>query len=133
MDNFDTQAFIAAYIECALWATCGPSEEPHACENLDDLFGPDDLAPETLQQVQEDCEDFIQANEADLREYCERMRCEQWTGEARAGHDFFLTRCGHGAGFWDRGLDELGDRLTKAAEVYGDVFFYPGDDGRIYC
>jgi hypothetical protein len=35
------------------------------------------------------------------------------------GHDFYLTREGHGAGFWDRGLGELGDYLTKIAKWSG--------------
>lgn len=25
-----------------------------------------------------------------------------WSDDERAGHDFWLTRAGHGAGFWDR-------------------------------
>lgn len=129
---FKIKAFIAAYAKCALWSSCGPSEEPHACENLDDLFGLDDISPECHASMRADCLDFIRANFADLQEYCARMRCEQWTGEARAGHDFWLTRNGHGAGFWDRGLDALGDRLSNAAQVYRGVDLYPGDDGQIY-
>jgi hypothetical protein len=60
------------------------------------------------------------------------MANEQWSGAARAGHDFWLTRNGHGAGFWDRGLGDLGERLSKAAKVYGEVYLYPGDDGKVY-
>lgn len=37
-----------------------------------------------------------------------------------AGHDFALTRNGHGAGFWDRGLGEIGRRLTEEAKAYGE-------------
>jgi hypothetical protein len=124
--------FLAAYIECALWSSRGPSEEPHACENLDDLFDADDIAPETLAKMREDCKDFIEANAADLAEYDKLMANEQWSGAARAGHDFWLTRNGHGAGFWDRGLGDLGERLSKAAKVYGEVYLYPGDDGKVY-
>lgn len=51
----------------------------------------------------------------------------------RAGHDFWLTRCGHGAGFWDRGLGDIGCKLTEAASVYGSVDLYIGDDGLIYA
>ncbi len=132
MSTFDTEAFIRAYLECALWATHGPDEEPHQCENLDDIFGIDDIAPSALGATREECLDFIRANRRDLGLYCARMANAEWSGEARAGHDFFLTRCGHGAGFWDRGLGALGDRLADAARVYGDAFYYPGDDGRVY-
>lgn len=51
----------------------------------------------------------------------------------RAGHDFWLTRNGHGAGFWDRGMGKLGDRLADAARAYGSVDLYVGDDKKIYC
>jgi hypothetical protein len=37
------------------------------------------------------------------------------------GHDFYLTRESHGAGFWDRGLGELGDYLTGIAKSYGEA------------
>ena len=129
---FDTEAFLRAYIECALWSSCGPEDGPYACENLDQWFDSGDIAPECLASMREDCEDFIASNAADLAEYCKRIGNEQWSGEARAGHDFWLTRNGHGAGFWDRGLGELGERLSQAANVYLGVDLYPGDDGKVY-
>lgn len=49
---------------------------------------------------------------------------------ANIGHDFWLTSQGHGAGFWDRGLDELGDTLTDSVSGYeGIVDLYLNDDG----
>ena len=48
---------------------------------------------------------------------------EEWTDE-QIGHDLWLTRGGHGAGFWDRGLPN-GDKLTeicKLAEFHGEVW-----------
>ena len=124
---FAIKTFIRGYMECALWSSCGPSEEPFACESLDALFTADDLAPECRAGMRADCHDFIRSNFADLQEYCSGPR-----DESNAGHDFWLTRNGHGAGFWDRGLGELGERLTRAAEVYRGVDLYPGDDGQIY-
>lgn len=40
---------------------------------------------------------------------------------AQAGHDFWLTRNGHGAGFWDGDWDTLGDVLTKISHSYGET------------
>ena len=37
------------------------------------------------------------------------------------GGDFYLTRNGHGAGFWDRGYGDVGKQLTEAAKVYGST------------
>jgi hypothetical protein len=46
-----------------------------------------------------------------------------------AGHDFFLTRNGHGAGFWDKDIyDELApngcNRLTELAKMCGSADVY---------
>jgi hypothetical protein len=50
-----------------------------------------------------------------------------------AGHDFWLTRNGHGAGFWDGDLSEdVGNALTEAAKKFGECHLYVGDDGQIY-
>lgn len=119
--------FNRAYIVAALWSSTDDDGNP-----LDDVFGPDDISPDTLGTMRDDCADFIGSNGPALAEYAARMRCEQWSAEDRAGHDFWLTRNGHGAGFWDRGLGELGDRLTAAAKVYGSVDLYACDDGLIH-
>lgn len=120
--------FLQAYAVCALWSSIDDEGEP-----LDAVFSADDIAPETLASMREDCADFIKSNAADLKEYAKRMGNGEWRVENRAGHDFWLTRNGHGAGFWDRGLGALGERLTKAAKVYSGVDLYAGDDGQIYC
>ena len=36
------------------------------------------------------------------------------------GYDFLLTRDRHGAGFWDRGLGELGEHLSQITRLLGD-------------
>jgi hypothetical protein len=72
--------------------------------------------------IREDCEAFIRDNWLDLallpREYGSHP--DAGSNAAAAGHDFALTRNHHGAGFWDRGLGELGDRLTTAAHAFGE-------------
>jgi hypothetical protein len=77
--------------------------------------------------MRQDCADFVDGIEsADLFAYLLEFDYSQM------GHDFWLTRNRHGAGFWDRGLGALGDRLTSAAHAYGEVDLYVGDDGRLY-
>lgn len=52
---------------------------------------------------------------------------------ARVGHDFWLTRQGHGAGFWDGDYPEAaGKLLTAACADHPQVFPYIGDDGLVY-
>ena len=35
------------------------------------------------------------------------------------GHDLWLTHGRHGAGFWDRGYGEIGEKLTEASHRFG--------------
>lgn len=115
--------FTEAYIECALWSSTDNSNDQGGAP-LDDNYGLDDIAEETLLQAKEDCEAFQRDNWDDIDRSRESLE--------QAGHDFWLTRNGHGAGFWDRGLGDIGERLTKASKVYGSVDLYIGDDGKIY-
>ncbi len=120
--------FTAAYIECALWSSMDENDEA-----LDANYSIEDFAPAALASIIEDCADF-QSSFADLlaQAYELYSHSPDWTHEAQAGHDFWLTRNRHGAGFWDRGLGEVGRRLTEMSHPYGEVNLYVGDDGRIY-
>lgn len=117
MNHSDVNDMINAYIVCALWSSVDEDGDP-----IDDTYSSDDLASATRSEMESDCHDFFESNAADLAEM----------DAGQAGHDFWLTRNGHGAGFWDRGLGELGERLSRAAEVYGSVDLYVGDDQRIH-
>lgn len=122
--SYEKQRFLDAYIECALWSSTDNADDSGG-QPLDENYDESDLAPETLAAFKRDCESFQEANAADLA-----MR---GVDIDQAGHDFWLTRNGHGAGFWDRGLGELGERLTKASKVFGSVDLVIGDDGKIHC
>ena len=55
--------------------------------------------------------------------------------DGSAGHDFLLTRNGHGAGFWDGDWSDVNgaaDKLTMAAQSFECFGLYLGDDGMIY-
>ncbi|MDH1266753.1 hypothetical protein N5C81_03870 [Rhizobium pusense] len=53
---------------------------------------------------------------------------------AMAGHDFWLTRCDHGAGFWDGDWPEpAASALTEASKEFGNIDLYVGDGGQIYA
>ena len=42
----------------------------------------------------------------------------------RAGHDFWLTRNGHGAGFWDGDWEQkIGQRATDASKRFGEIWY----------
>lgn len=120
--------FTRAYAECALWSSTD-GDKP-----LDEDYGIEDIAPECLAQMIKDCADFREANKY-LSNSDRPIEGEFWT-DSQAGHDFWLSRNGHGCGFYDRfstgPMAELGDQLQEAARVYGSVDLYVGDDGLIY-
>jgi len=52
-------------------------------------------------------------------------------GTEQLGHDIWLTRNGHGAGFMDRDYDNVVD-LERAAKKLKEVDMYIGDDNMLY-
>ena len=121
------EEFIAAYIEAALFSTNDEST-PSGGEPLDLNYDTDDLAPETRAAFETDCDAFIATLSLPWVPEEDRK-----IDSGHAGHDFWLTRCGHGAGFWDGDYpEEQGQRLTEICEKFGEVWLYVGDDGKIY-
>jgi hypothetical protein len=124
------QSFIEGYLTEALWSSTDTLPGADDTQvNLDDF----DWAPGESDKLEDDCLDFINSNTADLLEYADKKsHAPGYDAFECAGHDFWLTRNGHGSGFWDRGLGELGNRLTAVSKVYGSVNLYLGDDGLVY-
>lgn len=128
LGSFNLDAMLTAYVACALWCTLDYSRTDESGHNpmLDDSHDPDDIAPDTLARMREDCAEFARANAADLGTYMQGLGYD----ESQAGHDFWLTRERHGTGFWDRyfgsnaELRAAVDRLSEAAKAYGEF----GDD-----
>ena len=89
-----------------------------------------DLTPESLASIIADCAAFQAANAETLAKAYGHGFPARVIGDgtlpdshrpaweydaAAAGRDFLYTRAGHGVGFWDRGLGEVGDALSEAA------------------
>lgn len=126
--------FLAGYIGAALWSSYDESDE-NGGNPMDQNYSDDDLAAETLEAMQAACERFQSENAALLSIYYQHVnRVDDSPVEAYAGHDFWLSRNGHGAGFFDRDYvpSETQDALQSAAEAFGNFDLYIGDDGRIY-
>lgn len=122
-----SDSFLTGYIECALWSSTDNAYDSGG-NPLDSNYDESDLSPECRAEFERECKSFQEANVDDLTAYYATGRDLE-----HAGHDFWLTRNGHGTGFWDRGLGELGERLSKASKVYGSVDLIVGDDGKIHC
>ena len=138
-------AFTRGYLDAALWSsTAYGSPEEQAADPThkgtfdrsfqDCGYDVDNLAPETLAQAVEDCRAFQADHAADLGKAADLRSFNRAHGtiDEHLGHDFWLSRNGHGAGFFDRGSDPVWDRLQEAARVWGTVDLYIGDDGKIH-
>jgi len=105
-------------------------------EPMDDNYSEADLSPKALTRILADCARFEAENGETIRAAIDtgEVVCGPDFGElGRAGHDFWLTRNGHGAGFWDGDWPEpMADALKKAAKAFGECNLYAGDDGRLY-
>ncbi len=128
MSNLDD--FTKAYIEAALWSSNDEST-PSGGVPLDRNYSVDDIAPETLARMVADCAKF-QADNAEWisSEYC----LTRQTPDEQAGHDFWLTRNGHGVGFWETSdwAQPASTKLDEASTAFGAVDLYVGDDGKIH-
>jgi hypothetical protein len=108
--------FTKAYITRALCSSTDDNGEP-----LDNNYDEDDIDLDTLFAMVQDCFNFRVNNAADLKD----LDIEQ------CGHDFWLTRQHH-AGFSERNLGEVGDRLIEAVKKFGVVHLHVGNDRQIY-
>jgi hypothetical protein len=100
--------FMDGYLAAALWSSFDEAENP-----LDDKYSTEHLSEHAIRTSVKESVDFIKANAKDME--------ASGAPPEQHGHDFWLTRNGHGAGFWDRGYGAVGDRLSEAARPYGEV------------
>lgn len=112
-----------AYVESALWASTFVDDQGDDVP-MDVYYGPEDLAPAALVTLLSDVVTFV-VDHLDL------IRTTRGLTARSIGHDLWLTRNRHGAGFWDRGLGEPGQRLTTGAHAMGSCELYVGDDGAV--
>ena len=105
---------VDSYLSAALWT----SEEQEDFDGLND----DDFSEETEKKAFEDVEWFVKVAGKYLNNISDDM----------IGHDLWLTRNGHGAGFWDRGYDEeTYKHLVDICDFMGYADIYVSDDGKI--
>jgi len=116
-DDFILGDVIEGYLEAALWSSGEEFDE----------YSIDDLSDYAREAASTDVEIFI----AELKDngLLDELRDEM--EDSHIGHDLWLTRNGHGAGFWDRNLDELGEQVSEICTSYGTVTLYVSDDGKI--
>ena len=123
--DIEREEAAGSYAAAAMWTAADENGE-----NLDLTFEESDIDPASLAEQRAQLVDFMRANRGLLAQ-ATALR-PNFYDPSQVGHDFHLTRNGHGAGFWDRGLGQVGEQLSEAAKVYGSAELYPGDDGKLY-
>jgi hypothetical protein len=128
-------AFTSGYIMAALFSTNDGSDGSGGVP-LDDNYGAEHISPETLAIFKADCARFQEFYGECIAEAvytgCPPLDCGSPPRE-HAGIDFWFTRNGHGAGFWDGDWNEpAASVLTAASKSFGEFDLEVGDDGLIY-
>lgn len=104
------------YIIAALWTCTTDNDTP-----FENLYNLSQIDAESRLRVVNDCHSFIDKALEHL---------ENWSAE-QAGHDFYLSRNGHGAGFFDRSEianKETCNALQNICRQYGERYCFTIDD-----
>lgn len=125
-------AMVRGFAEALLFTTSHTNEEGITLH--EELRG-FEFFVQSMESIKTACHDFLKnlpehIGEAARVAYSGRP----WGAFDCIGHDFLLTRNGHGAGFWDRDWlpDGLGDALTEYTKNWGECYATLGDDDAVY-
>lgn len=128
IDASDIEDMLTAYIEAALWSTNDESTEDGG-EPFDSNYSSADVDLDTLRAMRDDCIRFVEHNGWTFA-YLATVTDIDWS---QVGHDFWLTRNGHGVGFSDRDCYAGREKdLHEQARRFREVPLYLGDDGKIH-
>jgi hypothetical protein len=134
----DIDGMTRGYLECQLWLQTdyGRDNDSSGEPMLDANYSLDDIADETVESIRDMFASLVVEHPLAVRMFL-KWRASRHVGRngqltlirdtrpaydsSQFGYDFYLTREGHGAGFWDRGLGELGDYLTQIAKSAGSA------------
>jgi len=101
-------------------------------DNLDAHYSLDDFTVEALEGAEHDCSEFY--DRADNDGLIERAY--RFADDSQIGHDFWMTRQGHGAGFWDGDYkddtDDVGVALTDITKEFGECYVFVDEDGWLH-
>ena len=109
------EEMLQQYMETALWSSTDDDDAP-----LDKNYSTDDITKETKKGMLADCQAFYDQNRALLEDPDSPWPADQ------TGHEFWLTRNGHGSGFYDSsyGTDGSREALTEACKNFREVHLY---------
>jgi hypothetical protein len=122
------EAVTRGYVSAMLWTTTDEQDGRY----LDERYNIDDLSVDARETVELDCTRFVLENWDVLKGAVPVAATERTDKWSQVGHDFWLTRCGHGAGFWDgHWSSPHGWQLTGASRKAGECWVYVSDDNEV--
>lgn len=116
--NKDLLKIAESYYICALWSSFDENDEP-----MDYNYTLLDLSFNFRTKSEKDIQEFVELASDML---------DDWS-EDQIGHNLWLTRNGHGTGFWDRDMpykDELTE-LCGFGTKFTEIYLYINDSGEI--
>lgn len=105
LKDTEVRAFVSGYIEAMRWADLADEDAA-------------DFSKEADERIEDECRAFLWRTAPYLR----ILKVDDVWG--RAGHNFYLTRQGHGAGFWDSPevWGPYEDQFTEIARSFGEIY-----------
>lgn len=155
-NRVEVDDFVRGYLGTALWSStvslpCGEEmlidgcmdvDEDHVLHGthefdaLEEYFDINDFDDDSLRKAQKDCDNFRQLME-NVGLWDSALEYED---EDHIAHDFWLTRNGHGDGFWHGDYqdhpgqkDSVGNKVTVLVkEHFNELNIWIDDDGSLY-
>jgi hypothetical protein len=120
----EADELVGGAVNALLWTTPYPDPEGGDFNGyLDKDKGLEDVADEDLAK--------LKSTLLSLFEDDDTSALFDGLSYAVIGHDFILTANRHGAGFWDRGLGERGQRLTELVHPFGEITAFVDEKGQV--
>jgi hypothetical protein len=154
LSSNEINKILKGYLLCAIWTEEERLNDEYGSD-FDTVFDKEDSSDDEMEKlvkisanlnhkpIQTFCEEDIEDNSLikaylDIKEFIKLAGIEninyaiEKEGLGGIGHDLWLTRNHHGAGFWDRGYSkECADKLTNAAHSLKEVDLFINDDMKL--
>lgn len=119
MRELNINEIVKHYLYAALWTA-----------ELDSKHDADDFGfGEQYYEAVRDIGDFLNKAVRFLGPYEEHFGKET---ESQLGHDFWLSRNGHGAGFFDHSLGGSEQELQKIARAFSERYVFESEAGNVF-
>jgi len=125
------RTFWHAFVNALLFTETDESDPETGGDPLDVNYDMCDLDDTSLAVLCVQCSEFWKMAGESVRESYHNGAAAL---PALAGHDFVMSRNGHGCGFWDGDWtpEETADFLDQCARAFGEIEAYVGDDRAIH-